>query len=221
MSKQLEEFKKAFVDFQKHALQLGLGLAKKNPVKLLKLVGKKHCDFSKSPWVELDTKTLADFKALNICKAFGDRVGETILKIAQSRDISLRDGTPPILNTTQWTEAIDSIELITAKAIKESRNNRKPMEIVLDFLKVCVNFLISLVTFGHKPNFFKSSTFGLEMLKQSQQNIHRLYEKLSNEEKSRELDLKDAPEEIKKGMQEFAKMIAELEKNNPTSPQMV
>jgi hypothetical protein len=51
-----------------------------------------------------------------------------------------------------------------------------------------VNFLITIVTFGQKPDFFKSSTFQLEKINQVQQNVHNIFDTLSEEDRVVELD---------------------------------
>lgn len=209
MSKQLEEFKKAFVNFQNYPIQVAIGSGKKKvPFKFFELIEQGASDFSKLPWVELNTKTLADFKVINIYKAFRRKVSDTIFEMPKSKNIFLKDDTPiPNLNIIQLAQVLDFIIVMTNKALQESLNSRTTLEVIVDFLKVCVNFLISLITFGYKPNFFKPSTVGLEMFKQKQQNLYQLFDKLSDEEKRVELNIQDFPED----MQELKKILTELQ----------
>lgn len=191
MSRELENFKKSYDDFAKYNAELALDLLKAHP-NLVLLINRGPCDFSKSPWVALDNKTLSEFKAL----AIYTKIGKELLPIMYP-GVSFELGavipldkllSPRKLNPTQITQALDSIKEIAGKALQETIDNRTGFEIVLNFLKACVNFLITIVTFGQKQNFFKSSTFQIEKINEMQQDLHNLFENLSDEEKTVELD---------------------------------
>lgn len=225
MSKQLEEFKEGFNNIKIYVTKLTLELARnKTNLKLLKNQMEDSWDFSKSPWVELDTKTLAAFKVLDIWNVFNKKINEIISDLKQEENIPrTRETPPPQLTPTQWTQVIDSLQEMTDKAIQGSLKNRKVFEKVIDFLKVCANFFISVIHRGHKPTFYKTTTFELEMLRHHQKNIHQLFEKLSNEEKRSKIEMVGVPEEMKDDLEKLEEIFIKddkLEANNISSPKM-
>jgi hypothetical protein len=192
MSKELEHFKKSYAALTKSNVELSVELLKSHFLLVAKF-SSDSCNFSESPWNTLDNETLVKFKTLSIF----DKISKKLLPIVYP-GLNFADGlntipidklfSPRKLNPQQLTEALDSVKEITEDILDETLNNRTGTEIILDFLKSCVNFLFTMVTFGQCQNFFKSSTYHLEVIKQTQQDFHSIFEKLSGEEKSAELD---------------------------------
>ncbi|WP_298624533.1 hypothetical protein [uncultured Legionella sp.] len=193
MSKELVKFKKSYEDFVKYNTELLVELSKSH-TNLVLQISSGSCNFSGSPWVALDNKTLAEFKAL----AIYDKIGKKLIPIMYP-GVNVEPGkltvipiekllSPRKLNPQQLSEALDSIKEIAEEALQETVNNRTGAEIILNFLKSCVNFLITIVTFGQKQNFFKSSTFQLEKINQVQQDFHNIFDTLSEEDRIVELD---------------------------------
>lgn len=192
MSKELLKFKKSYEDFVKYHAELVAELSKSHLDLFLKIIS-LPCDFSKSPWVSLDNKTLAEFKAM----AIYDKIGKKLLPIMYP-GVNFEPGKlniipiglyPRKVNPQQLSEALDSIREIAEEALRETINNRTGAEIILNFLKSCVNFLITIGTLGQKQNFFKSSTFQLEKINQVQQDMHNIFDTLSEEDRVVELDI--------------------------------
>ncbi len=95
---------------------------------------------------------------------------------------------PRKLNPQEVYEALDSIKQIAQATLEHANNNQTWAEMVLNFLKSCANFLITMVTFGQKPNFFKSTTFELERIIRLQHDLHDIFNSLSPQEKVDPLD---------------------------------
>ncbi len=191
MSNNLEQFKKNYADFMNYNLKLIENLSKSHLGLVLK-VTTENFNFSESPWTTLDNKTLIEFKAL----AIGDKISKKLLPIVypnlnleRASFIPINDLlSPQKITPTQLTNAFASIKEITEEALQESISNTTTFEAILNFLESCVNFLISCVTCGQEPNFFKSNTFQLEQIKNIQEDMHAIFDKLSDEEKAIELD---------------------------------
>ncbi len=179
MSSNIEQFKKNYADFINYNLKLTVNLTKSRLDLVLK-VTTGNSNFSESPWTTLDTKTLAEFKALAIC----DKINKKLLPIVYPNLNFERAAIIPIdelfspqkITPTQLTNAFVSIKEIAEEALQESISKTTTLEAILNFLESCVNFLIFCVTFGQEPNFFKSNTFQLEQIKNMQQDAYYLRE---------------------------------------------
>jgi hypothetical protein len=195
MSKELEQFKRNYEDLVKYNTELVVNLSKSRLDLVLK-VNSGSCNFSESPWTTLNNNTLAEFKAL----AIYDRISKKILPIVYP-DVDFKPELgkikiiplnsflhPHKITPTQLTQALDSIKEIAEEALQETISNTTNFEVILNFLESCVNFLIACVTIGYEQNFFKSSTFQLEQIKNLQQDMHTIFDKLNEEEKAIELD---------------------------------
>jgi hypothetical protein len=191
MSNNLEQFKKNYADFAKYHIELLVNLSKSHRNLVFKFTNGSS-DFTRSPWTTLDTKTLAEFKAL----AIYDKISKKILPIVFPNLNFERAALIPVsellspqkITPTQLTSAFDSIKKITEEARLESISNSTTFEVILNFLESCVNFLISCVTCGHENNFFKSNTFQLEQIENLQEDMHAIFNKLSDDEKVIGLD---------------------------------
>ena len=188
MSEELVKFKKSYEDFFKYNTKLEVELSKSH-FNLVIQISSGRCNFSKSPWITFDNKTLAEFKAV----AIYHKISEKLLPIFYP-GVHHEPGkltlipvekllSPHKINPQQFSEALDSIKQIAEEALQETINNRTGAEIILNFLKSCVNFLITIVTFGQKPDFFKSSTFQLEKINQVQQDVHNIFDTLSEDDR--------------------------------------
>lgn len=193
MSNELVKFKQSYEDFVTYCTGLAVELSKSHANLVIQMsIGPYN--FSEAPWVTLDNKTLAEFKALAIYYKIEEQLLPIIYPGIKSRADLFRAALPEQLlfprklNPQQLSAAFDSMKEIAQEALKEAINNRTGAEIILDFLKSCLNFLIIVVTFGQKPNFFQSSTSQFEKINQIQQDMHDIFEKLSDEEKITELD---------------------------------
>ncbi|WED41974.1 hypothetical protein [Legionella cardiaca] len=191
MSKSLEQFKKSYATLQQSNLNLVKKLASSYPSLVLQLHNGQY-DFSQLPWINLDKKTLADFKALAIYFTMAKKLLPFLypgVDFTTERNISIETLlTPKKLNPTHISQAVESTIELTDSLLHETRNTITGFESFLNFLKSCLNFLVTLITFGYKQNFFESTTFQLDQIKQIQEKMHTSFETLEEEEKVIELD---------------------------------
>ncbi|WED42365.1 hypothetical protein [Legionella cardiaca] len=191
MSKTLDQFKNSYYDYVKYNTALVAHLATFRLDLFLKVATGRY-NFSDDVWATFDNKTVAEFKALAIYY----QIGQKLLPILYP-DITCepKKTTPPgvLLNPRKLTplqlsQAFDAIKEITEHALHETLANRPGTEVILDFLKACLNFLITLVTFGQKKDIFKSTTYHLEKISKIQNDMHNILDKLEKDEKDIELE---------------------------------
>ncbi|WED42484.1 hypothetical protein [Legionella cardiaca] len=196
MSKSLKQFQQSYQNFVNYNVELTANLAKSHLILFLN-VNMEKPDFSETCWATLDNKTLAEFKALSIYA----QINKTLMPLLYP-EVSFEPGkaipidvllNPRKLTPLQLSQAFDAIKDITENALQETIANRTCTEVLLNLLKTCVNFLITLVTFGQKQDTFKSSTFHLEKIKKIQEDMHTILEKLNEDEKKVELDKPEVP----------------------------
>lgn len=215
MSKALEQFKKSYDDFYKYSQELAEGLAKSNLTLLgemqMKLLTGGEVDFSQSPFNAIDNKTLAELKAMAIYTKISRNLLPKLLP--DSVDINLDETNfasfRKKLKPTDLIEALDTIQDIAAKDLDDTILNRTNSEIILNLLKDIANLLISLVSFGTQPNFFKSSTFHITKINDTIEDLNTNFGLLEQDEKIVELEI--SPSEAKlinKNKQELEKAAA-------------
>ncbi|WED41973.1 hypothetical protein [Legionella cardiaca] len=186
MSNSLEQFKNSYVAMQQANLNLLAKLAQSYP----DLIDGPFY-FSQTPWIDLDNKTLADFKALAIYQTIDKKL---LPSLYPGVDFSPGKNTPietllapKKLNPIQIAQAVESTKEIANIMLQESRNTITGCESILNFLKSCLNFLGTIITFGQRQNFFETTTFQLDQIKEIQDKIHMSFETLVEEEKVTEL----------------------------------
>lgn len=104
-------------------------------------------------------------------KIFADIRAEFELKTDENSSQTIEG-----LNRKKISKVFDSLKPDIEQLLQSERANRTCGDKVLNFLKSCVNLLITIITFGHQQNFFKSSTFYAEQIKSTQQELHDLVE---------------------------------------------
>ncbi len=190
MSNTLEQFKKSYATFTQYKTNLMLDLLKSHP-HLISQLNAPDRDFSKSPWTTLDSKTLIKFKSFAIYGKVESQLLPVMYPglVLDPEKMTFLSGAPAKLTPIQISQALDSIQGVAAETLQEIRNNRAGSDVVLDFLKACVNFLITIVTLGRQPGFFHSSTFQVEQIIKVQERMNTLVEQLDSAEKEVGLDM--------------------------------
>jgi len=187
MSNELKEFNQNWNVYIKYRDELYAVLEKKH-YNLLEIFRKQQFAksfadfFSEQPWPGIDKATLSQFKAYFLYQKITVKgIDKTIASLRFSMDTSYSF---ELLTPKDTVEFLESVLAELSLCIDEIIENRTGTEILLNFLKSCVNFLISRLTFGAQPNFFKSNTFYLEKLQQIHENCDKIYRKLPEQDKT-------------------------------------
>lgn len=194
MSIVLEEFQKVYAEAINDWFKLSDKLKSSHYDLFILVSNQKPCDFSRSPWINLDKETLTEFRTLAIYNKIAREILSIVHPNGDAEDFfSFEDYKNGLdfcsINATQLVKALDSIKHIVKNELREILNNRTGFEIIFNFLRVCANFLINLLTLGQQPNFFKSSTFSFDKIIESQQQLDGLFKGLN--QKDRTIDLEN------------------------------
>lgn len=157
-------------------------------------------------WNSLDTKTRAEFRAVDLDYQFLRHIYPELMKnvdLCMSMHLNNKDTVQQAAKTNSLKDkanhitpievfkAIEALDGIVEKYLSDSYQERGALDYVLDFLKNCTNFLIKLLTFGANKSFFDTTTGRLEQTKAYHENLKSIYSKLTEAEQSVQLLVTD------------------------------
>lgn len=150
-------------------------------------------------WKKVDTKTRADLRTITIINQFGLKMMPNISELFGATPLTFdtEQGFMSALGHLQHkkfyhspnkiVKIIEELNNVVDEYLKASYKERTSMDCVLDFLKICTNFLIMLFTFGASQSFFNTSTSRLEKIKGHHEALKSIHGKLTSSEQDIQL----------------------------------
>ncbi len=195
-SRTLNEFVKAFNNLQQFNVSFYQKLVdeKKLPDYIIKMALKSK-GFNGPDWQDIDIRTRVSIRALDLCNNFTNQL---LPVLADLFNVSFKNkdinkgleflggliAKPLYLKPLKIDQAIKVLDKLVDNYLRDTYKERVALDCVIDCLKTCANFLISLFTLGHSPAFFDTTAGPLEQLKTHYDSVRSIHNKLSAVEKS-------------------------------------
>ncbi|KTC84903.1 hypothetical protein [Legionella brunensis] len=190
MTALLQEFADAYKKLSAVNVVTTQKLLNQQPFLAVQIIAGNY-NFEDSVWKNLDIKTRAEMRVL----IFSSKISKKMLPLLFP-DLNLENGNldinalanPKSVPVNKIFAAVNEFENLVNEYMETTLEERATMDCALDFIKVCANFLLRLLSVGYSQNFFETTTGKLEQIKNQQQRLQSIFSQLSSTEAETKLN---------------------------------
>ncbi|KTD03522.1 hypothetical protein [Fluoribacter gormanii] len=145
-------------------------------------------DFKEDKWKKLDTKSRAELRIFVFSQEIAKKIAPRLFPNVDFNKFQLiipqNFPNPSCLSPNELFETINSFEKLVDNYLIDTLAERTYIDCAIDFIKVCANYLLSLLTPSKSQSFFETTSLKLEQIKSQQQRLHSIFDKLSEIERT-------------------------------------